>query len=193
MRLGFLASRNGTDMRAIIQAIEQEDLQATAEVIISNNSDATALQFARDHNIPSYHISSKTTPNPDSEIAAILQEHGVNLLVLSGYMKQLGQEVYGQIPTLNVHPADTKKYGGKGMYGEHVHEAVLKAGDAFTYPTIHLVQSDVMDEGRILAQGKVEVLPNDDIQTLTARVQEEEKTLYIGVLADLQSGKITLE
>ena len=192
MRLGFLASRNGTDMQAIIQEIEQKHLNATAEVIISNNSNAPALQFARDHEIPSYHISSVTSPTPDLVIVQTLQKHGVSLLVLSGYMKRLGSEVYGAIPTLNVHPADTKKYGGEGMFGDRVHEAVLASGDQFTYPTIHVVESDVMDEGRILAQGKVEVLPNDTVETLTPRVQEVEKVLYIGILHDLQSRKINL-
>ncbi len=194
MRLGFLASRNGTDMQAIIQEIEQGRLNATAEVIISNNSKSPALQFAQDpeHNIPSCHISSVTSPTPDLAIVQTLQKHGVNLLVLSGYMKRLGVEVYGAIPTLNVHPADTKKYGGEGMYGDRVHEAVLASGDEFTYPTIHVVESDVMDEGRILAQGKVEVLPNDTVETLRPRVQTQEKVLYIGVLQDIKSGGIVL-
>lgn len=192
MRLGFLASRNGTDMQAIIEAIDRDELSARATVIISNNSKSPALAFGRRLNIPSFHISSLTDLDPDAKMATTLLRHHVNLVLLSGYMKRLGDDVYKHIPTLNAHPADTKKYGGEGMFGDRVHEAVLASGDKFTYPTIHVVESDVMDEGRILAQGKVEVLPDDTVETLRPRVQTEEKVLYIGVLTDLQSGKITL-
>ncbi len=183
LHIGFLASHNGTDMQAIVGEIEAGRLNVVASIVISNNSASPALQFAEDHNIEAKHISSKTDKDPDKTITEALLSKGVDLVIFSGYMKVLEKnspllkEFQGRI--WNPHPADTKKY--PGLWGDSVHEAVLKSGDEFTYPTIHIVTGEV-DGGPILDQGKVKIKPNETIETLRPRVQKEEILLFLELL-----------
>lgn len=183
LRLGFLASHNGTDMQAIVGEIEAGRLNAKACVVISNNSNSPALEFARLHNIDAKHISSKTDEKPDDAITQTLLSHGAELVIFSGYMKVVSkdspllQEFEGRI--WNPHPADTEKY--PGLWGDSVHEAVLKSGDEYTFPTIHIVNGTV-DGGPILSQGKVKINPDETVESLRPRVQEEEIRLFLELL-----------
>jgi len=185
LSLGFLASHNGTDMQAIVGEIEAERLNATANAVISNNSKAYALTFASEHTIPYYHISSQTHENPDQAITDVLLSHGVELVIFSGYMKVVKENspllrTYKE-KIWNPHPADPQQYGGVGMYGDKVHEAVLNAGVKYTLPTIHIVSGKV-DGGPILAQGQVKIRPQETIGSLKPRVQQEEIRLFLGLL-----------
>lgn len=181
LRLGFLASHNGTDMQAIVYEIEQNGLNATAEALITNNSKSVARLFAQEHKIPNYHISSKTHDNPNEAITEVLLHHGIELVICSGYMKSIGGKLLGvyKDKIWNPHPADPTKYGG--LYGNAVHETVLASGDEYTFPTIHLVDEGI-DTGKILAQGKVQILRDDTVETLKSRVQKEEISLFLNLL-----------
>ena len=124
--LGFLASHGGSNMQAIIDACKTGRLEAKPCVVISNNSDSMALQRAKNEGIPNYHVSAVTHPGrlEDEEILRTLKRHGVDTVILAGYMKMLGPatlRAYGG-RILNIHPALLPKYGGKGMYGKRVHE-----------------------------------------------------------------------
>ncbi|HEY6073626.1 MAG TPA: formyltransferase family protein, partial [Anaerolineales bacterium] len=136
LHLGFLASHGGSNMQAIIDACKAGRLRAKPCVVISNNSDSMALQRASTEGVPGYHISSHTHPGDaeDREILRVLRLHGADTVILAGYMKRLGPFTLaayrGRI--LNIHPALLPKFGGKGMYGKHVHEAVLAAGEKVT-------------------------------------------------------------
>jgi len=194
--LGFLASHGGSNMQAIIDACNNGKLDAKPCCVISNNSDSLALQRAIKEGIPNYHVSSVKYPNPielDRAIADRFTENGVDTIVLAGYMKKLGSSVIQKFKgrILNIHPALLPKYGGKGMYGNFVHEAVLKAGEKFSGPTVHLVD-EFYDKGRILGQKKVPVLPNDTIETLSARVLEQEHLLFPEVLQKIALGEIVI-
>lgn len=193
LRIGFLASHNGTDMQEIVHALSDGRIRGQANVIISNNGNSSALEFARKNNIPALYISSTNSDNPDRTITNALITNRVNLVVLSGWMKEIGGDMLKAFPgkIINVHPADTQKYGGKGMYGDHVHQAVIDAAEEFTYPTIHIVDSGI-DTGRVLSQGKVKVEKDDSVLSLRQKVQEEEKRLYIQTLQDIYKGKIKL-
>ena len=134
MRLGFLASHNGSNMQAIIEACKTGALQATPVVVISNNADSGALARAKRESIPHYHLSLKTHPTPellDQAIFDTLIAHHVDIVILAGYMKKLGVKTLARFDgaILNIHPALLPKFGGQGMYGIHVHEAVLAAGE----------------------------------------------------------------
>lgn len=195
-RLGFLASHRGTNMQSIIDACRQGRLAATPAVVISNNGDSPALDRAENEGIPAYHISSRTFPDSDDRDRAIrdtLRRHHVDLVVLAGYMKRLGpatlEAFSGRI--INIHPALLPKYGGKGMYGDRVHEAVLEAGDAETGVTVHLVEGDY-DSGRILAQKKVPVKSGDTVASLAARVLRVEHETYVETIGRIISGDIRL-
>src|SRR4051812_12505100 len=144
LNLGFLASHGGTSMRAIVDALADGRLQGRACVVISNNAEAPALQFARARGIEAWHISGKIEGSEDACDAAIvkaLQDSGAEWLVLSGYMRKLGPATLrayrGRI--LNIHPALLPNFGGQGMYGKFVHEAVIASGDKVSGITVHLV------------------------------------------------------
>jgi len=194
--IGFLASHRGSNMQSIIDACANGRLQAEPVVVISNNSDSGALDRARQHGIPAYHISSKHFPDPDSldaEICNTLKKHNVDLVVLAGYMKKVGPHTLdafkGRI--INIHPALLPKYGGKGMYGSKVHEQVLASGDTETGVTIHIV-TDGYDTGPILAQEKVPVGKDDTVESLADRVIITEHELYVTTIARIISGEIPL-
>ncbi len=196
LKLGFLASHNGSNMQAIIDAIKQGRLDAEARVVISNNSQAFALERARREGIPCYHISSKHYPNEedlDQAIVDTLIKYEVDTVVLAGYMKKVGSRVLNHFKNrvLNIHPALLPKFGGKGMYGMNVHKAVLEAGEKFSGCTVHLVD-EIYDHGRILGQAVVPVEPNDTVESLAQRVLEQEHKLYPEILQKIARGEIIL-
>lgn len=196
-RIGFLASHNGTNMRAIVAAMRGGSLEAEPTVLISNNRDSSAIAWAAENKLPWAHISAKSEGSEaaaDARIAETLQRHGADLVVLAGYMRKLGSmtlKAYSR-RILNVHPALLPKFGGQGMYGAHVHEAVLRAGERETGVTIHLVD-DQYDHGAIVAQARVPVEASDTPATLAARVQAREQTLYPETLRRIIAGEIDLD
>jgi phosphoribosylglycinamide formyltransferase-1 len=193
--LGFLASHGGSNMQAIIDACKAGRLDARPCVVISNNSDSMALERAKNEGIPQYHISSQTHPGSleDEEILRVLRRHGVDTVILAGYMKRLGpmtlQAYRGRI--LNIHPALLPKFGGKGMYGKRVHEAVLAAGEKVTGVTIHIVDENY-DAGPIINQRQVPVLEGDTVDSLAERVLKHEHVLYAETLQKIADGRIVL-
>jgi phosphoribosylglycinamide formyltransferase-1 len=195
--LAFLASHNGTNARAIVAAGRKGELRTNPVLLISNNGDSPALAWARENKIGAQHISAKTEGSDaeaDAAIAAALSMAGADLVILAGYMRKLGPETLGVFKNriLNVHPALLPKFGGTGMYGRKVHEVVLASGDTESGVTIHVVD-EVYDHGKIVAQDKVPVQAGDTPETLAARVQAREQTLYVEVLKKIFSGEIDLD
>ena len=197
LQLGFLASHRGTNMQAILDACKTGRLQARPRVVISNNSDSGVLQRARKAGVPSAHLSTYTHPEPgalDRAILAILQEYGVEVVCLAGYMKRLGPRTLAAYRgrVLNIHPSLLPKFGGQGFYGEVVHRAVLAAGERETGATVHLVDEEY-DQGPVLDQIQVPVEPDDSVETLSARVLQQEHRLYVRTLQRIASGEIELQ
>lgn len=194
LKLGLLASHSGSNMQAIIDACRSGELSADPCVVVSNNSDSGALVRARTEGIAAYHLSEKTHPGiVDREIVAVLQRHGVEVVCLAGYMKKLGVEMLAAYREriLNIHPSLLPKFGGRGMYGIRVHEAVLAAGEERSGATIHLVNGEY-DQGRILAQEEVSVEAGDTPEVLQTRVLAVEHRLYAATLAQIARGEIDL-
>ena len=196
LNLGFFASHGGSNMQAIFDACKSGKLDAKPCVVISNNSNSFALKRAQMEGIPFYHISHAKFPDElefENVIINILEEHKVDTIVLAGYMKKLGDRIiehfHGRV--LNIHPALLPKFGGEGMYGEKVHQAVLKSEEKVTGVTIHLVNTKY-DNGRILAQREVPVLNGDTSDTLSKRVLELEHILYPETLQKVAEGTILL-
>lgn len=189
LRLGFLASHGGSSMQAIHKAIQAGKLNAEACVLISNNSQSRAAAFAKENSIPTYHLSLKTAHPPELLDRAILDTliaHDVQFVILSGYMKKLGPQTLSTYKNriLNIHPALLPKFGGQGMYGNHIHEAVLVAKEKMTGITIHLVD-EFYDHGTIIAQCQVPVLETDTAESLATRVKERERRFFVEVLQQL--------
>lgn len=196
MNLAFLASHRGSNMQAVVDACKEGHLQASICVVISNNSSSEALARAKREGIPAYHRSSQTHPDPeqlDTEILGLLRQHHADWIVLAGYMRKLGPgtlaEYKGRV--LNIHPALLPKYGGQGMYGRAVHEAVLAAREQETGVTIHLVDADY-DQGPIVAQTRVPVLCTDTVETLAVRILETEHRFLVETLASIARGELLL-
>jgi phosphoribosylglycinamide formyltransferase 1 len=194
--LGFLASHNGSNMQAVIAACKAGVLRARPAAVISNNGDSGALSRAKQEGIPHYHLSSKTHPAPGELDAAILDalvSNRVSLVILAGYMRKLGPHTLkhyrGRV--INIHPALLPKYGGEGMYGLRVHQAVIEAGEKETGVTIHLADGDY-DRGTIIAQSRVPVLPGDTAEALAERVLEREHSFLIETIGKIITGEIRL-
>ncbi len=197
LRLGFMASHGGSNVQAILDACREGRLDAEPRVVISNNSDAMVLDRAMAARVPAFHLSAHVHPDPgrlDEAILETLEKYQVNVVVLAGYMKKLGPKTLARYRgrVLNIHPALLPKFGGKGMYGERVHAAVLESGDKEDGVTVHLADAEY-DRGKILAQKKVPVRPGDTVETLGARVLEAEHAIYVETLGRIAAGEIKLE
>ena len=164
--------------------------------MISNNSGSGAAERARREGIPFHHLSGKTHPSPetlDAAILEVLEKHGVELVVLVGYMKRIGPRTLARFAgrVINTHPALLPKFGGTGMYGERVHEAVLAAGESETGVSVHLVDAGY-DTGPVIAHCRVAVERGDTAESLAARVVEREHEFLVHTIAAIVEGRISL-
>ena len=194
LKLGFLASRNGSSARAICAAIQAGELAAEARVMISNKRDAGALAWAREAGLPALCIPTLSDPAAaDERLAQALRDHGVELLILSGYLRHLGPRTLsayaGRI--LNIHPGPLPRFGGEGMYGARVHQAVIDAGVSESAIVIHLVD-EVYDRGPEIARRAVPVMPGDTAETLEARVTALEPAFFLETLRQVAAGSTAL-
>ena len=187
MRVAVAVSGRGSNLEALLRALGP-DAPARVVLVLSNRPDAGALERAREHAVPAEVL-------PDAADAADwlrrLERHRVDLLVLAGYLKLVPAAVIARYRDriLNVHPALLPAFGGRGMYGHRVHEAVLASGARESGATVHLVD-EVYDRGAILAQGRVPVLPDDTPDRLAARVLAvEHRLLPAAVLAAAAAGR----
>jgi phosphoribosylglycinamide formyltransferase 1 len=196
LTLGLLASHRGSNVAAVVEACRSGPLAAHVGVVISNNASSGVLQFAQAAGIPAQHVGGDAYAEEQVRDAAVLdalRAHGVDLVLLLGYMRLLGPRTTAAYRgrVLNIHPALLPKYGGKGMYGARVHEAVLAAGDAETGVTVHLVDEEY-DHGAIVAQCRVPVAATDTVASLAARVLACEHEFLVETLRSIVAGTITL-
>lgn len=193
-RIGVLASTKGTDLQAIIDEMKAGKMPGIElAVVASNKKNAFALERARAHGYPAVFVDPKgeTPEEYDTDLADVLKEYGVDLVVLIGYMRILTPQFVRRFPRkiINVHPALMPKFSGEGFYGANVHEEVLKAGEKETGCTIHFVDEGV-DTGEIIIQKKVAVEPTDTAETLKTKVQALEKQWYPEIIRRFAEGKI---
>jgi phosphoribosylglycinamide formyltransferase-1 len=186
LRLAVLASGGGSNLQAIIDACEGGEIDAQVVLVVSNNSDAGALQRARTHGIPDLHLSSRQFDSQeefDTRLLEVLSEYKVDLVILAGYMKLLSPAVVSAYRNrmLNIHPALLPSFGGKGMYGIRVHQAVIESGAKFSGVTVHVVDEQY-DHGPIVAQRVVPVMDDDTPEVLAKRVLVQEHQIYKQVI-----------
>lgn len=153
LRVGVLASHGGSNMRAVHEASLRPSARFSVALVVSNNSQSGAATYAQEHGIPFRHVSSTTHADDDERDAAMLdalRSQRIDLVVTAGYMKKIGPRTLTAYAEriINVHPALLPAFGGKGMWGRHVHEAVLAAGEHTSGATVHVVTAGY-DEGRV--------------------------------------------
>lgn len=180
---------SGTTLQSMIDAIDTGKLDASICLVVSNNPNAYALERARLANIPTYVIQSMTPEETDEELYEVLEDFDVDLIVLAGYLRKIGPNLLNYYTIINTHPSLLPKFGGKGMYGMKVHTAVVEAKEKFSGPTVHFV-NDHYDEGSIIRQTKVAILPTDTPEDVSAKVQSAEKIQLIEVLNDFVKGSL---
>ena len=194
--LAVFASGRGSNFEAILNNINAGKLKAEIRVVISNKKAAGALEIAQKNHIPAFFISAKKYPEQndfDARIMEILVEHEVNFIVLAGYLKMLSTKIVQKYKNriLNIHPALLPAFGGKGMYGHLVHEAVLNYGFRVSGVTVHLVDEEY-DTGLPIIQRCVPVENDDTPETLAARVLKEEHKAFTEALQLFAEDKIEI-
>ena len=177
LNIAVLVSGGGTNLQAIIDAIELGKIEgAKISLVVSSRNDAYALQRAANANIDAVTIASKDYENEDDFADAMIEEfekRDIGLIVLAGYLTKVPNKLVERYPEkiINIHPALIPAFSGKGYYGLHVHRAALARGVKITGATVHYV-NEGLDEGKIIMQKAVEVLPDDTPESLQKRVME---------------------
>jgi phosphoribosylglycinamide formyltransferase 1 len=197
MNIAVFASGRGSNFQAILNAIQNHVLPAHVCVVISNNSSAGALELALAHGIPALHLSRRQFATEDAfveQLLGTLKQYNAGLLALAGYMKKLPPRIVQEYRNriLNIHPALLPSHGGPGMYGMHVHTAVLASGAAVSGATVHLVDEEY-DRGPIVMQKTVPVKPGDTPELLAERVLAIEHEIYPLALKAFVEGRVRIK
>lgn len=182
-KIAIFASGSGSNAENIIQYFAQKP-QFCVKSVFCNVPDAYVLERAKKYRIPSFVFNREEFRNPD-KVFRQLQEQEIDFIVLAGFLWLMPSFITAAWPNkiVNIHPALLPAYGGKGMYGHHVHEAVIAAGEKESGITIHYV-NDHYDQGAIIFQAKCPVLPTDTPDDLAARVHELEYRYFPQIIAE---------
>jgi phosphoribosylglycinamide formyltransferase-1 len=187
-KIGILSSHNGSGFDTIVQACNDGVLNAKVVVVISNNSDALVLKKAKRQGIDSFIINTKlfANENLDEKITALLQSYACDYVFLSGYMKKIEKNLLQAYPNaiINSHPALLPKFGGVGMYGSYVHEAVIAAKEAYSGCTVHFVNEEY-DKGEYIVQKSLKINENETVQELEQRIKKLESVTIIEAFQQL--------
>ena len=187
-RIVIFASGNGTNAENIIKCFQTNEL-AEVVLVLSNKKDAKVLERANNLNVQTESFTKEELISEEG-ILKKLKEVKPDLIVLAGFLLKFPEIIIAEFPNkiINIHPALLPKYGGKGMYGNAVHEAVVKNKDAETGISIHYVNENY-DEGAIISQKKVEVSETDTPETVAAKVHELEYEWFPKIIEEVLNGK----
>jgi phosphoribosylglycinamide formyltransferase-1 len=193
-KIVVLVSGRGTNLQALIDAIENKKINARIVAVISNRKNVPAIQRAEKHGIDTFHVIAKKGEKReeyDRRIDQIVEKTGADLIVLAGFLRVLSpwfvRKYSGKI--INIHPSLLPAFAG--LYGENVHKAVLKRGCKITGCTVHFVTEE-LDSGPILIQRCVEVEENDTADTLAARVLKEEHRAMVDAVRLISDGHVEI-
>jgi len=183
MKISFLASHGGSAAKHIIAAIRSNQLKAEIGVVITNNPDSVVYGWCLKNAVEVVCINGNThamESERDKTIYNTLFKAQTDLIVLSGYMKKIGSLTLTGYSNriLNIHPSLLPKHGGKGLYGDRVHQSVIASGDTESGATVQFINEEY-DEGPIISQQIVEVVEGETVEALKAKVQAIEGELYL--------------
>ena len=185
MNIAVFASGRGSNFEAVYFLIKSGEIKANVSCLISNNTNAPVLDFAKNNGIEIYTIDVKSNAYSE-QLLEILSKQKIQLIVLAGYMKLIPENVVERFPNkiINIHPALLPSFGGKGCYGMNVHKKVLKSGVKFTGATVHFVNQNY-DEGQIIAQEVVSISPEDSAEDIATKVLKIEHKLLPQVVKQI--------
>jgi len=191
LQVGALVSGGGRTVINLQEAILRGEVPAKIAVVIAHRENVPAVERCRQHGILVQVIPTNSGRSSEDHIDEILEAHKVQLVCLAGYLRRfkVGEKWAGK--TINIHPALLPRHGGKGMFGKHVHQAVLDSKDSHTGCTVHAVDEEY-DHGQTLIQRTCEVKAEDDVESLAARVFQEECIALPQAVKAIAEGKITL-
>ncbi len=195
LKLAVFVSGRGSNLKSIVESIENGKLHAEVLAVVSNKSDAPALSFAEDNSIHTFIVSSVTNENTliYSDLSKKLMELKIDLIVLAGFLKKIPDEFvelfFNKI--INIHPALLPSFGGKGMYGMNVHQAVFKSSAKVSGATVHFVNQNY-DEGKIIAQKCVDISDVNAPEEISERVLSIEHQLLPEVIQLFAEGKVKI-
>ena len=197
IKAAVFASGNGSNFQALLDRKEAGVLHVDFVLFIGNNSKASAFDRARNYHIPALHLAPSHFTSEESyaeKLLALLREHSVELVILAGYMKKLPGAVVAAYHhrIVNIHPGLLPAFGGKGLYGSRVHEAVIAYGAKVTGVTVHFVDEEY-DQGPIILQATAPVLDTDDAHRLAERVLTLEHASYWQAIEAIAQGKVRVE
>ncbi len=199
MKIAVFVSGGGTNLQAIIDNIRNGYLNGVSiSLVVASNSEAYALTRAAENNIPSIVLSAKSFPSREAWDDAVLKavtDSGAELIVLAGYLSLLGEKTVKAYSNriINIHPALIPSFCGAGMYGIKPHKAVLARGVKISGATVHYV-NEKYDEGPIILQKAVDVLPDDTPESLQKRIMKEcEQVILPKAIRLIADGKVTIE
>jgi phosphoribosylglycinamide formyltransferase-1 len=187
--LGILGSGKGSNCRAILEQIRNGALKAEARIVVADVFDAGILDIARDFGIQNTYLPpgkfrTRLEPNVEAELVSMLRQAGVELVILAGFMRVLKEPMLAAFPgrIINIHPSLLPKFPGIEAWKQ-----ALEAGEKVTGCSVHYVDAGI-DSGEIIAQRKVPILPGDTPDSLHARIQTAERSLYPEVIAGFAEG-----
>ena len=195
LKIVVLLSGSGTTLQNLIDLIDQGRLDAHIVGVIASRAGAYGLERARKHGIPAATVLRKDfadTPTFSAAVWAQIREYDPQLVVMAGFMSLLDVPEDFENRIINVHPALIPAFCGKGMYGHHVHEAVLAYGAKITGVTVHFANAHY-DEGPIILQAAVPVLEDDTPDSLADRVQAKEREVYPQAIQLIAEGRVTVD
>lgn len=197
LNIAVFASGRGSNTRAILENIDRGKIRARISVIISNKRDAGIFDIARERKIQHRYLNPSEFDSEQeytSAVLSVLDEHDVTLIILAGYLKKIPSTIVAQYRNrmMNIHPALLPAFGGKGMYGIHVHRAVIEYGAKITGATVHFVDEEY-DHGPIILQKPVEVRDDDTPESLSKRVLQIEHSIYSEAVALFAAGRLTID
>lgn len=195
LQFAVLLSGSGRTLENFLKQIDSGELPARVVAVASNKAGVRGVDIAAAAGLPHRVFARADFESRIARDRAMfdwLNGHDPQIYCLAGYLALLDLEGSGGRPVLNIHPALLPKFGGKGYYGDHVHRAVLEAGEAVSGATVHRVDAE-FDRGPILAQSEVAVEADDDVRSLADRVFAAECELYPRVLRGIVDGSIRLD
>lgn len=196
-KIAVFVSGGGSNFKAIHHQIQKREIPGEIVLVISNNPNCGAIQFAEENSLPVLIINETRYPNPHTLNELLIDtclKAEINLICLAGYMKMLPPAFVKQYENkiLNIHPGLLPEFGGKGFFGMRVHEAVINSGKRESGATVHFVD-EIYDHGPIILQKKVEVLETDTAESLAARILKLEHELFPEVVKAFCENKIIME